>query len=58
MNNSRSEQKVQVDELVNPARCIECEKSARWVVTIGDDDDYISLYYCDDDLPDEDRPTD
>jgi len=42
---------TQVDELVNPEQCMECRKSAEWWVTIGDDDDYGSFYYCDDCLP-------
>ena len=37
---------VQIDELVNPARCIICNKSAKFWVTIGTDDDYVSYYYC------------
>ena len=41
----------QVEELVNPARCL-CGKSARWQVTVDQPGGgYASEYYCDECLP-------
>ena len=37
---------VQIDKLVNPARCMICQNSAEFWVTVDDDDNYISYYYC------------
>jgi hypothetical protein len=42
------ENEIQINELVNPARCMSCEMSARYWVTIGSNEDYQSFYYCED----------
>ncbi len=42
---------VRIDGLVNPARCTTCGNSAKWRVMDGKDSDYLSFYYCDEDLP-------
>ncbi len=42
---------VRIDELINPKQCSECGNSAKWLVTDGNINDYLSFYYCDEDLP-------